>query len=382
MSITPLDSESKSIIEDTLLRFVEESYDPANRRSRLAAPIDYRKYWSTLAELGVLGMPFEERFGGLGGCATDTADAVRVLGKGLILEPFVETAVIAGSVLSAGADVAQAEATIAELIGGEKITVKVGGRPGLLSGRPGSGGALIAEKTAAGWRLNGTVRAVMYAAEADYWLVVAHQSGSDRPVIFRLARTEVAAKVIQFRLMDGQSAADIRFENEEIADDTLWLIDAAADAANERANLHAVSAYSADAVGCMAQLLDITGTYLKTRVQFGVVIGSFQALQHRFADMHMVYMESRAISRSLAACLDGGAIEEQRWRCFSALSVVAAAGAKVGQESIQMHGGMGVTDELIVSHYNARLLTLARLMRNAVSHDITPPPLMTARSWI
>jgi alkylation response protein AidB-like acyl-CoA dehydrogenase len=380
--MTPLDSESKSIIEDTLLRFVEESYAPAARRARLGKPpIDYRLYWPKLAELGVLGVPFAEDLGGLGGCAVDTADFVRALAKGLILEPFVESAVIAGSVLAAG-DRKRSEPAIAALIAGEEISVKLGGRPGLLSGRPGDSGALIAEKTATGWRLNGKARAVMYAAEADYWLVVAHQSVSDDAVIFRLSRTETAATVQQFRLMDGQSAADVGFKNVEVTEATLWLIDDAAKAANERANLYAVSAYCADAVGCMAQLLQITGEYLKTRVQFGVAIGTFQALQHRFADMHMVYLEARAISRSLAVCLDGGPLAEQRWRCFSSLSVVSAAGAKVGQESIQMHGGMGVTDELIVSHYNARLLTLARQIRNAVAHDITPPPLMTARSWI
>jgi alkylation response protein AidB-like acyl-CoA dehydrogenase len=303
------------------------------------------------------------------------------LAKGLILEPVVECAVVAGNILAAPAT-PDASAAVADLIAGEKISVKVGGRPGLLSGRPGDTGALVAEKTAAGWRLHGTARAVMYAAEADDWLVVAHQATSDAAIIFRLSRADSGAEVKQFRLMDGQSAADVIFHNVEVGADKLWLVDDAAEAANERANLHAVSAYCADAVGCMAQLLEITGTYLKTRVQFGVTIGSFQALQHRFADMHMVFMEARAMSRSLAACLDGGTLAEQRWRCFSALSVVTSAGTKVGQESIQMHGGMGVTDELIVSHYNARLLTLARQIRNAVSHDITPPPLATARSWV
>ena len=380
--MTPLDAESKSIIEDTLLRFVDEHYDAAKRRERLKPPIDYRLNWATLAELGVLGMPFDEDMGGLGGSAVDTADAVRALAKGLILEPFVDAAVVAGIVLAAGDDAGVKEAAIAELISGEKITVKVGGRPGLLSGRPGDSGALVAEKTETGWRLNGKARAVMYAAEADYWLVVAHQAVTDDEIIFRLARRDIAAKVEQFRLMDGQSAADIGFQHVDIGEDTLWLADEPAMAANERANLHAVSAYCADAVGCMAQLLEITGDYLKTRVQFGVAIGTFQALQHRFADMHMVYMEARAISRSLAACLDDGTLAEQRWRCFSALTMVIAAGTKVGQESIQMHGGMGVTDELIVSHYNSRLLTLARQIRNAVSHDITPPPLATARSWV
>ncbi len=380
--MTPLDSETKSIIADTLLRFVDENYDAAKRRERLKPPIDYRLNWSTLAELGVLAMPFDEELGGLGGCATDTADAVRVLAKGLVLEPVVECAVVAGSILAAGADADASAAAVAELIGGEKITVKVGGRPGLLSGRPGDAGALVAEKSDTGWLLHGTARAVMYAAEADEWLVIAHQSESDAAIIFRLPCAESGAEVQQFRLMDGQSAADICFHNVAVAADKLWLIDDAAEAANERANLKAVSAYCADAVGCMAQLLEITGTYLKTRVQFGVTIGSFQALQHRFADMHMVYLEARAMSRSLAECLDGGALSEQRWRCFSALTMVTAAGTKVGQESIQMHGGMGVTDELIVSHYNSRLLTLARQIRNAVSHDITPPPLMTARRWI
>jgi alkylation response protein AidB-like acyl-CoA dehydrogenase len=380
---TPLDSESKSIIEDTLSRFVEECYDPTARHTRLNnPPIDYRKYWPTLAELGVLGMPFEEAMGGLGGCAIDTADAIRVLAKGLIFEPFVEAAVIAGSVLAAGADAAKSEAAVAELIAGEKITVKVGGRPGLMSGRPGYNGPFTAEKTPSGWRLSGKTRVVMYAAEADYWLVVAHQTESNGAIIFRVASDEVEAHIDQIRLMDGQSAADISFRQVDLTEDAVWLMDEAASAANERANLHAVSAYAADAVGCMAQLLKITGEYLKTRVQFGVPIGTFQALQHRFADMHMVYMEARAMSRSLATCLDGGALSEQRWRCFSALSVVTAAGTKVGHESIQMHGGMGVTDELIVSHYNARLLTLARQIRYAISHDITPPPLATARKWI
>ena len=373
--MTPLDAESKSIIEDTLLRFVEERYHPAQRRKRLKPPIDYRLNWATLADLGVLGMPFDEALGGLGGCSLDVADAVRVLAKGLILEPFVQGAVIAGTVFSASTDTARRDAVVGEVIAGENITVVIGGRPGSYE-------SLQADKTTTGWRLNGKVRAAVFAAEADNWLIVARQTSNNKPVILYAPRSTINATIQQFRLMDGRSASDVKFADVDLAANAMWLIDDAASVAVESAYLHSINAFCADAVGCMEQLLAITGEYLKTRVQFGVMIGSFQALQHRFADMHMLYMEARAISRSLAVCLDGGTLSEQRWRAFSSFSVVRSAGTKIGHEAMQMHGGMGMTEELIVSHYNYRLVTLGRMLRNAVSHDITPPALATAREWI
>lgn len=361
-----LDAESKRIIEDTLLRFVEESYDAHARRVRLnKPPVDYRQYWPTLAELGVLGVPFAEELGGISGYGIDVADAVRVLAKGIILEPYIESAVIAGSLLAARAD-DQGEAAVAALIGGENLVVLVGGRAGLPD-------ALKCTKTAAGYRLEGHAKVVPYAAEADSWLVAAVDEGGGTQRVFKVSRAEVGADVSRYRLMDGRSAADVMFAGAVVPAASLWLEGDVAAAALDRAATLAANAYCASAVGAMENLLQITGEYLKTRVQFGVVIGSFQALQHRYANLHMAYLEARAIAKKLAFVSDEGSAEELHWLRFAAANVIERAGALIGQDSIQMHGGMGATDELVVSHYNAHLVVLANQLRTWIAQDVAVP---------
>lgn len=361
-----LDAESKRIIEDTLLRFVEENYDAHARRMRLNnPPVDYRQYWPPLAELGVIGMPFSEEQGGISGCGIDVADAVRVLAKGIILEPYIESAVIAGSVLAARAGDA-GEAALAALIGGEDLVILVGGRGGLPD-------ALRSGKTAEGYRIDGHARVVPYAAEADSWLLATTDATDGTCRIFKVSRASVPAGVPRYRLMDGRSAADVELAGVTLPADALWLEGDAAAAALDRAASHAASAYCASAVGAMQNLLEITGEYLKTRVQFGVVIGSFQALQHRYANLHMAYLEARAIARKLALALDSAPAEELAWLRFAAASVIERAGALIGHDSIQMHGGMGATDELVVSHYNAHLVVLAKQLRTWIPQDVTLP---------
>jgi alkylation response protein AidB-like acyl-CoA dehydrogenase len=374
--VTPLDDQTRRMVADTVSRFVDEAYEPHARRARLnAAAIDYRLHWGMLAELGVLSLPFEEGEGGMSGSAVDVAEVVHVLARGLVLEPFVETAVIAGRLLVGAASGRGRTEELTALVGGEDVTVLVGGRAGIEE-------SLRAYREADGWRLDGLARAVMYAAEADHWLVAAREQPSGDPLVLRVARADVAARVDAFRLMDGRSAADVGLDGVVVGPRALCLRGAAATAALQSASYHATSAYCADAVGCMSQLVEQTGQYLRTRVQFGVAIGTFQALQHRFADMHMAFVEARAIARALAASLDEAAAERKRWLRFAAAAVVTAAGAKVGHEAIQMHGGMGVTDELNISHYNARLVTLARLLRNMVPPDPTLPPLARATDWL
>lgn len=369
--MTPLDSESKRIIEDTLLRFIEESYDAHARRMRLnKPPVDYRQYWPTLAELGVLGVPFTEEQGGISGCGIDIADAVRVLAKGIILEPYIESAVIAGSLLAAG-DPARSEAAVAALIGGEDLAVLVGGRGGLPD-------VLTSTRTSDGYRLDGHVRVVPYAQEADSWLIATTDKDAGTPRIFHAARETVSVETPRYRLMDGRSSADVVFSGVTLPAGSLWLEGGAATAALDRASAQAVSAYCASAVGAMQNLLEITNEYLKTRVQFGVVIGSFQALQHRYASMHMAFLEARSVARKLAHAIDAAPAAEIRWLCFAAASVIERSGALIGHESIQLHGGMGATDELVVSHYNAHLVVLAKQLRTWVPQDVQLPDSLPA----
>ncbi|WGT27997.1 acyl-CoA dehydrogenase family protein [Pseudomonas marginalis] len=361
---TPLDSETKSIIDSTLLRFVDEFYDFTERRERLSTnTVDYRRHWPTLAELGVLGMPFTEEQGGLGGYALDIADAVSRMAKGLVLEPFVEAAVIAGSILAASI---AAQARLDELIGGEVIDI-------LLGGRLGSEDRLQVTLSGSTYRLNGTLRVQPYAAQADFWLIVANDTRSGEPIILRLAPDGVDVQMRSYRLLDGRPASDLHFAEVSVAASSLWLQGPAAKAALVRANRLAVSCLCADAVGVMAFLLFDTAEYLRTRKQFGMPLSSFQALQHRYADMQIAYLESRAITRKLALNLGTGSVAEQGWLSFAASSVVERAAALVGHEAIQMHGGMGVTDELVISHCNSRLVVLMHQLQNWCEADVELP---------
>lgn len=363
MSIA-LDSETKNIIDATLLRFVEEFYEFTERRERLSDKVvDYRRFWPNLAQLGVLSMPFTQEQGGLGGCALDIADAVTRLAKGLVLEPFVESAVIAGSVLATGA---QAQARLGELIDGEVIDI-------LLGGRVGSDDRLQLARHKGAYRLNGTLRVQQFAAQADFWLIAAQDTETGESIILRLATDTVDARVHSYRLLDGRSASDLHFSDVLVSESSLWLQGAAAELALLRANRLAATCLCADAVGIMEFLLSETAEYLRTRTQFGQPLSSFQALQHRYADMQIAYLESRAITRKLAVSLDTGTATEQRWLSFAASSVVERAAALVGHEAIQMHGGMGATNELVVSHCNSRLVVIGRQLHGWCEANVELP---------
>ena len=165
-----------------------------------------------------------------------------------------------------------------------------------------------------------------------------------------------------YRLLDGHPACDITFHDLLVPTSSVWLTGRAADVALERAALLAIAAYGVETAGILAQLVSMTGSYLTTRVQFGVALSNFQALQHRYADMHIEALECGALTRAFAAAIDRSD-EAHLSRLRLAVRISAAhASERVGQEAIQMHGGTGLTEELVVSHYNARLLVLAGLV--------------------
>jgi len=358
-----LDPESKSIIEHTLTRFVAECYDPAARRARLVPrAVDYRLHWPALAELGVLGLPVPEALGGLGGSARDLADALHTLAPALLLEPYIDAVVIAGSALAGVADAQRAEAVLAELVGGECITVLLGGRSApdddVVCGA-GEGGA---------YRLSGSCRVVPFAAQADRWLVAARDAGG-QPLLFEMAAGGAGVDAASYRLLDGRSAADVHFDGALVEAGALLAKGEAARQLLARAGQQAVSALCADAVGVMQALVSTTTEYLRTRSQFGAMLGSFQALQHRLADMHMAWLEARSIAGALAASLDGVEAERATALQFAAATVVERNGRLIGHEAIQLHGGMGATDELMVSHWNARLAVCAGMARRWLAAD-------------
>jgi len=363
-AVLSLDAQTKRLIEDSLNRFVDQAYDPAARHARLSKPsVDYRACWATLAELGVLSLAVSEARGGIGGSALDVSDALRVLARGLLLEPLIESALVAGAVLRRGTDDGLA---LAEAMSGEVMTILVGGR---------RDDALHCHRNGDAWQLSGVARVVPGAAQADVWLIACvDEARNDR--VLRVRRSDCAARLENYRMMDGREASDVHFESAEIsARESTWLEGQAAHDALEDAAAQAVSAYSADAAGVMQCLVTWTGEYLRTREQFGVKLGTFQALQHRYADMHIAALEARALSRETARAIDraevagsastengAAALQRLRWLRFATPAVIARCGTRVGHDAIQLHGGMGVTDELIISHGNSRLVVLGRLL--------------------
>ena len=349
-----IDPETLRIIQDALARFVDGVGDLAARRTRLAqVPVNERLHWATLAELGVFGVGVAEAEGGLGGGATDLAEVVQALARALLVEPWAESAVLAASVLRAAGAVGDEHLQAVQA--GTALAVQVGGRLGRSD-------ALQCQRCEGGWRVSGPVAVVLGAACADTWLLAAQDAQGD----WQVFAAPVAGQPVSrrdYRLMDGRSASDLAFDGLFLPEAALLLSGPAAAAALDRAATLAALVCCADAVGVMAELVKTTREYLVTRVQFGVTIGSFQALQHRLADMHMAWLEARAITRALAASADADPAARQAWLRSAALTVLERTAPKVAHEAIQMHGGMGVTEELVVSHYNARLVVLVKLLQ-------------------
>jgi len=345
-----LDADTRRMIEDSLNRFVDEAYEPSRRLARLHSPgADYRMHWPTLAELGILSLPVAESLGGIGASTRDVGDAIQVLARGLVLEPLIEGGVIAAAVLQGGEGAAQA---CAQASTGEVLFILIGGR---------NGDGLRCASYDDRFVVSGTARVVPGAAQADRWLVAADDEAGTRRVL-QVSPKASGVAVQTYRMMDGRQAADLTFNAVPVSMQDLWLDGPAANAALARAADQAVSAYCADAAGVMRCLVAQTGDYLRTREQFGVTLGTFQALQHRFADMHMAALEANAMAREIARAIDAGDTARIQWLRYAAPAVAARSGRRVGHEAIQMHGGMGVTDELVISHYNSRLVVLERLV--------------------
>jgi alkylation response protein AidB-like acyl-CoA dehydrogenase len=352
--VTGLDAETRTMVAQTLERFMADRYDPAKRLARLnSGEVDYRRNWPLLAELGVLGLPVAAEDGGMGAGAADLSGALQVLARGLILEPVAD-ALVATALLASARDDNSAQ-SLELAVSGDRIWLMVG--------LPFAQERLRVETVDGETRLNGAVRAVPFAMQADEWLVAA-QDGQGQTRLLSIPVKQAGVRISTFRLMDGRPACDLHFEAIKLDATCTWWQPGQASKALARAGDLRLMALVADAVGVMDHVLGMTRDYLRTRIQFGVAIGSFQALQHRLADMQMEFLEARALLQSWTQALDEGKDAAALARLRRALPRVATrAGRRIGQEAIQMHGGMGVTEELVISHCNARLQVTGSLLQ-------------------
>lgn len=362
-------SDDQKQLRDSIAKFVKGSYDFEKRRHIVKKDGGLSaETWAKFAELGWLMLPFAEEDGGLGGNVTDTMVLLEEFGKGLVVEPYIPTVVLGGGFIRRGS--AEQKARYLEALVNGQLQAAFAVQE-YETAFDIANTALRAEANGDGFVLNGTKSVVLNGDRADVIVVLARTSGNtgnrnglslflvdaDTPGITRTAH----------RLVDGSQAAEIRFGNVQVGASAL-LGEKDKGAALADTVIHeGILALGAEATGIMATLLYSTVEYAKTRKQFGVPIGNFQALQHRMADMFMAYEQVRSLL--LCATLKVHEGHDDAVPAVHALkSLVGRAGRLIGQEAVQLHGGMGMTDELHIGHYFKRITAIDALFGNADQH--------------
>ena len=362
-------TDEQNMLRDSIAKWAAGQYDFEKRRAALASEDGWKTNWTTFAELGLLAAPLPEEFGGLGGGAIDVNVVTEEFGKALVVEPYVPTVVLGAGALKYAGNAAQKDEHLNAIASGERIIA-------FAQAEPKSRWALhdvatSAKKDGAGWVLNGHKAVVIGAPQADHLLVSARTAGGQRDQkgvsLFLVPKNANGVSTRDYPTMDGTRAAEVYLENVSVgaanligeADNALPLIERIVDEAN--------AAYCSEAVGCMRMMTDLTREYAKTRKQFGRAIADFQVLQHRMVDMFMATEESH--SMALRATIKLGESDEERARAVSAAKVSIGKHSRfVGQAAVQIHGGMGVTDEMRVGHYFKRVTMLDATFGNVDTH--------------
>ncbi len=355
-------TEVQQMLQDQVQKFVQKSYDFDSRNAIVASEKGYSaEHWQLFAELGWLAVPFTEEDGGLGGSAVDLMVIMEEFGKANLVEPYVASAVLSGSLVAQLAEGDRKEALLAELIGGESLLACAFAEPGSRFNLA----SVTTTATSAGddITLNGVKTTVENAPNADKFVVIARESGErfdPQGISAILVDASTAGVTLRsYATVDGKRAAEVSFDNVVVSASARLGAAGEALPALQSAVDRATLAVSAEAVGALEALLQKTVEYSKTRKQFGTAIGTFQALQHRMADMFVQCQLARSIVIMAAMSLDSGDSDQQKTKAVSAAkSRVGKAIKLVGQEAIQIHGGIGMTEELDVGHLFKRVTAL------------------------
>jgi alkylation response protein AidB-like acyl-CoA dehydrogenase len=362
-------TEEQSMLRDTVASFLQDKYDFETRRKIVASDRGWRAdYWSAFAnELGILGAPFSEELGGLGGGAIENMIVMEEFGKALVVEPYLGTVVIGGGFLK-HSGYAGASDVIASIIGGETVIAFAYAEP---QGRYNWANLkTTAKKEGAGYVLNGHKGVVVGAPWATHLIVTARTGGAQSDAngvsVFLIEKNLPGIVTRDYPTVDGQRASEVYFENVSIPADALIGGEGAGLPLVEKVIDEATAAVCAEAVGAMRQLHAGTLDYSRQRKQFGQPIGNFQVLQHRMVDMFINLEQSVSMTYMATIKLDDDA---ERAKAVSAAKVQVGKACKfVGQNAIQIHGGMGMTDELAIGHYFKRTTMIEGLFGSVDHH--------------
>jgi alkylation response protein AidB-like acyl-CoA dehydrogenase len=349
-------TDEQQMLKDGVQRYMREKYGFEARRLTARGQIGWSSaHWSAFAELGWLALGIPESAGGLGGDITDTLILSEAFGHALVLEPYTSTIILGARILEQ-CDRAPRDAMLGAIMVGEAKLALAHEEPGIRHQRHAA--KTIARRSEAGYIIDGRKTAVFDAPMADHFIVSVTLEDGDFALFLADAKV-FGLRQRGYKLLDGTRAADLEFESVVLGEAALLMRGATARACLEDALDRATLAQVAESLGVMREVLRITSDYLKTRSQFGQPIGKFQALQHRMAEMFTQAQSARSMLFHGLANMD--AASPQRAAAVSAAKVATAeAGFFVGSQGIQLHGGMGMTDEYPVGHYFKRLVVLEK----------------------
>ena len=350
-------TEEQELLRSSIQRFLREQYDFDERRKIVATDEGWsRRHWKSFAELGLCAAPFQESSGGLGGGSLATMIVMQEFGRNLVVEPYFETVVLAGGLIEDVGSPEQREAFLPKIMEGEAIWALA-----WAEGRSRydfNNVTTTARRQGDKFVMSGTKAAVVGAPWADKLIVSARTSGGQRDrlcvSLFVVDRHSVNLHLQSFKTVDGRRAAELTLMDVEVPASQLLGIEGEGVAALEACRDRAIAALCAEAVGAMSVLNSSTLEYSKARKQFGVALGSFQVLQHRMVDMFIALEEAISLTQHLNLSL--AAQEPNGSKLASgAKSKVGYAARFVAEQAVQLHGGMGMSDELNVGHYFKRI---------------------------
>jgi alkylation response protein AidB-like acyl-CoA dehydrogenase len=362
-------SDEQSMLRESAQRFVENEYGFEARRKLAVSEEGFsRAHWKQFAELGWLAMALPEAHGGLGGGAVETAVLMEVFGRGLVLEPFFATVVMGAGLVADLGSAEQQAAILPAVAAGSLLLAVAHGEP--TSRYDLNAVATKAEQNGGGYTLTGHKAVVWHAGAADKLIVSARTAGGERDeagiTLFLVDPKADGVTIRSYATNDGQRAGEVILEN-AAASEVLGEVGGAYPAIAAAAD-RAMIALGAEACGAMAALVEQTQEYLKTRQQFGVPLSKFQVLQHRLVEMFNEQAMSRAVVYRAAATLGSADTATRAKSAAAAKAQIGKSGKFVGQQAVQLHGGMGMTDELPVGHYFKRLSMIDIAFGNAEYH--------------
>lgn len=365
-------TEEQQMLADTVGRFIDKEYDFETRKRLVACAAGFsEEHWKLFAELGLLGLVVPEEFGGMGATPVETMIVMEALGRGLVVEPYLSTAVVGAFLVSSAGSPAQKAAILPGIVEGSR-------RLALAAFEPGARFDLWDVRTVAVpccdsvHRVSGRKAVVLHGDSADAFVVSARTTGAldDRHgiTLFLVDAGAPGMSVMPSMNIDGHRSAEVTLDSVRVDTSTMLGPMGAGYPVLEAAVDRGIAALCAEAVGAMSRLLDMTVDYLRLRKQFGRPLGDFQVLQHRTADMFTAIEQARSAALMAAARADDPDRVRRRQAISAAKATIGRSGRAVGEAAIQLHGGMGMTDDLPVGHYFKRLTCIDMTWGNWQHH--------------